>query len=338
MKAAGMRGTRSGYLQRTTRAPAVPGALRHLVRASRFGAPVRPTIEPAPTGTRVPLPWQGLGAYRSDHADPRSYWGHLGCRSRNRRRTLVPEARRDEGSRRRFTSRVTGHRPTGLVDCRDGSAHHQLHPRDRSPSGIGGDCACSGPGVHGGWTAPSRPPRSGRAAAMLPARMSAPADAAPIEVGLDHPRRRDEVRVVADRAGHPVDVRRLEGRDLAERVVVELAERDDRGLGLVERRRRRPAEMAQPVADERAGGRGRARRLAADGIVAQRRLPGQGRPSRSCCRRPGCALDRCRSCRPGRSPGGSASGGGGPPATRLAARVRTSAVAPPGPIARLARS
>ena len=41
----------------------------------------------------------------------------------------------------------------------------------------------------------------------------------------------------------------------AERVVVELAERDDRRLGLGERRRRATAEMTQPVADERSGRR-----------------------------------------------------------------------------------
>ena len=37
----------------------------------------------------------------------------------------------------------------------------------------------------------------------------------------------DQVRVVADGPGDPVDVRRLERRDLAERVAVELAELDD---------------------------------------------------------------------------------------------------------------
>ena len=81
--------------------------------------------------------------------------------------------------------------------------------------------------------------------------MGATRDPAKVEIGLDHARRRDEVRVVVDGAGDPVDVGRLEGCDLAQGVVVKLAAGDYRGLSFIERWGRRPAKVAQLVADQR---------------------------------------------------------------------------------------
>ena len=77
--------------------------------------------------------------------------------------------------------------------------------------------------------------------------------------------------------GHPVDVRRLECRDLAERVVMELAERDHRGLRVVERWCRRSPEVAHPVTDQRPRRCRRARRLAPNRVIAERWLTRQGR-------------------------------------------------------------
>jgi hypothetical protein len=57
--------------------------------------------------------------------------------------------------------------------------------------------------------------------------VGAPPDPASIQVRLDDARRGDEVRVPGHRAGHPIDIRRLESRDLPEGVTVELAELDD---------------------------------------------------------------------------------------------------------------
>ena len=72
--------------------PVVPGARRHLVHASRFGAPVRPTIEPTEPG-------QGCHCHRQESRRTvpltptrDQAGGHLGCRSRNQRRTIDFEA------------------------------------------------------------------------------------------------------------------------------------------------------------------------------------------------------------------------------------------------------
>ena len=177
------------------------------------------------------MPWQGFGRVpflsRRPAIKPGDTWG-VGHGTSDGQSTS--RLTRVDGSWIWITSRVTGHRPTGLVDCRDGSAYHEFISVLIALRYRGAIARLRG----------SRGPRptvaSGRATAPLSARANAPGDAAPIEVRLDHPRRRDQVRVVADRAGHPVDVGGLEGRDLAERVAVELAELDDRRLGLVERR------------------------------------------------------------------------------------------------------
>ena len=105
-------------------------------------------------------------------------------------------------------------------------------------------------------------------------------DPAAIEVGLDDPRRADQVRVVVDGPGHPVDVGRLEGRDLAERVVVELAERDDvcasaasSDGGGGRRKWRTRSRTSGPVGVEARGGSRRSR-AAADGRLAAQRSSG----------------------------------------------------------------
>ena len=110
----------------------------------------------------------------------------------------------------------------------------------------------------------------------------------------------DQVRIVVDGAGHPVDVRRLERRDLAERVVVELAERASPSPG--------PPPATAPVSGGScAPGRGRAARSASRRAAARgrrHRWPwAAGRTAgsdRRCCRPPGCAAGRRRSCRPDR--------------------------------------
>ncbi len=143
--------------------------------------------------------------------------------------------------------------------------------------------------------------------------MRPPRDPSSIELRLDHPGGRHQVGVVAHGRGHPVDVRRLEGGDLAQRVVVELAKRDGRVLRVVERRRRRHAGSG-------AGDPGRADPLASMREVAR------VAPSRSAmaadrarssaarhCPRPGFGRDRCRSCRRAPSPGGSVLAAAGHP-------------------------
>ena len=86
---------------------------------------------------------------------------------------------------------------------------------------------------------------------------------------------------MTDRARKPVDIGRLEGGDLTERVVVELPEWDDGRVGCFERRGGSPPEMADAVPNQRAGRRRRARWLPPDQIRARRRLPTEGRAARS---------------------------------------------------------
>ena len=83
-----------------------------------------------------------------------------------------------------------------------------------------------------GTVALSRTDPSGGMTAAVRSRVDPAGAPAPIQIALDDPRRTHEVRIVTDRAGDPIDVRRFEGRDLPERVIVELAERDDGRLGI----------------------------------------------------------------------------------------------------------
>ncbi len=122
-KAGGPRHAGQGSRSTASTLGAVRGALRQLVRASRSVARVRPTIEPVEPG-------------RGCHCDPSSSartvpltptrdqpgdtWG-VGHGTRNGR--SVPRLTRVDGSRTWVTSRVTGHRPSGLGDRRDGSTY-----------------------------------------------------------------------------------------------------------------------------------------------------------------------------------------------------------------------
>lgn len=75
------------------------------------------------TGTEVPLPSMVEGAYRTDYADPRSNRELPGASVTEPETDIVLEARSGRRSRIWITSRVTGHRPAGLVDRRGGSAY-----------------------------------------------------------------------------------------------------------------------------------------------------------------------------------------------------------------------
>src|SRR5215208_6539570 len=99
-------------------------------------------------------------------------------------------------------------------DDRRGGRTYRTSSASWSPSGIGGRSRIS-------W---KRPAISGaaRGGLAVTGRMRTTNDSPPVELGLDDPRCADEVRIVVDGPGDPVDVRRLEGGDLAERVIVEL--------------------------------------------------------------------------------------------------------------------
>ena len=116
------------------------GARLHLVRASRGGARTRPTIDPVPRrqGCHCPAPGPGLMFWlRRPAIEPGVSWG---VGHGTRKRPFVLRMVRSEGSRIRFTSRITGHRPTGLVDRRDGSAYRSVisNQRMERPPAIGG--------------------------------------------------------------------------------------------------------------------------------------------------------------------------------------------------------
>src|SRR5690242_5764631 len=108
--------------------------------------------------------------------------------------------------------------------------------------------------------------------------MCPPGHPATIEIRLDDACGRDEVGVTGHRARHPVDVARLEGRDVAEAVAVELAEIDDPIAGQVQGRRRRPTEVADPVSLQRTGRCRGTGWLARDGLATPRRLAVESGP------------------------------------------------------------
>jgi hypothetical protein len=174
------------------------------------------------------------------------------------------------------------HEPSnhGLSASRPGPRYGRAHPGSfiRAPS-----IALR---VSGGRSSFDRAPEvrrhspSGGAAASsdVVGGSSPPGDAFSIELGAHDPRRGDEIRVARDRRREPVDVRRFECGDLAERVSVELAEAELEIEGILERRRHRPAEVADPGARERPGGGARPRRLPERRCRAQRWLAADDRP------------------------------------------------------------
>ena len=112
------------------------------------------------------------------------------------------------------------------MDRRDGSSHTaSSHSAITKPSGIGGLLRVVRAARGRARSAAARP--SGGAVARR--RVAPTQDPAPIEIGLDDPRRRGDVRIAHDGPDQPVDVGRLERRDLAQRVAMELAELEDVG-------------------------------------------------------------------------------------------------------------
>jgi hypothetical protein len=162
-------------------------------------------------------------------------------------------------SRIRFTSRVTGLRPTGLVTV-GAAALIWLHQRTCRPPVSEGDLAFSGrsSATLGRWVSPTEDPTQ-------------------VEIRLDDPGRADQIRIVTDRPGQPVDVRRFESGDLAQGVVVEFSERHRRCRRLRERRSRWPSEPAEAAANERTGRGRRPGRLPSDHVGSPRWLPSQRR-------------------------------------------------------------
>jgi hypothetical protein len=91
-----------------------PGAHAHLVHASRSGARVRPTIVGGKRDQGAIAPHAGTSV-PSGHATPRSNQEVPGASVTETETAFRSEEVRGDRSRVRFTSRVTGLRPTGLV-------------------------------------------------------------------------------------------------------------------------------------------------------------------------------------------------------------------------------
>jgi hypothetical protein len=98
-----------------------------------------------------------------------------------------------------------------------------------------------------------------------------------VELASDDPGRGHELRVPGDRRREPVDVRRLEGSHLTERVSVELPELELSIEGLGQRRARRAAEVADPRPGHGAGRCAGPRRLPLLVADLERRVASQGR-------------------------------------------------------------
>ena len=104
-------------------------------------------------------------------------------------------------------------------------------------------------------------------------------DPSTIEVGLQCSRRGHEFRVVRDGPRKPVDVARLEGRDLTERVAVELAEVDRMCPSLFDRRQRGGSIARIPAARRAARWAGTPWGLSIDAFAAKRRSGRGGEPA-----------------------------------------------------------
>ena len=198
--------------------------------------------------------------------EPGTSWG-VGHGSRHGR--CVEEVRHRR-SRVSITSRVTGSFGQQAWWTVGAAGLIQTLFAPRSPSGIGGRSRISGQASY----------RHDRPARTFGRRMRPAHDPALIEVVLHDARGHRQVGVTLDCPREPVDVRRFERRDLVEPVAVELAERDDVGLGLLERGARRRLKPTDAVPLERSGRVRCAQRLAARPIAPRGRLAGQRRGAR----------------------------------------------------------
>lgn len=142
--------------------------------------------------------------------------------------------------------------------------------------------------AHGGRSLrPADDRRTRPSATDRPARLRGPVpapDTTLVEIRLDDPRRGDEIAVAIDRPSEPVDVRRLERRDLAERVASELAERELDRSRVLEGRARSRAKASEAGATQRTcriggpGCLGALPRRPPAGLTGERRAqPGTGR-------------------------------------------------------------
>ena len=104
--------------------------------------------------------------------------------------------------------------------------------------------------------------------------MVASGDTPVVEVRLDDAGRGKELRIAGDGPGQPVDVRRLEGRHLPERVTVELAKGELDPESVRQWRRHGPTEIADARSLEGTGRVARPRGLAVLGVETKRGLTG----------------------------------------------------------------
>ena len=245
------------------------GACGHLVPRSRTGARMPTTFRPARSGRgshclRSWSPRKVLA--RRPAIEPGTSWG-VGHGSRHGR--CVEEVRHRR-SRVSVTSRVTG--SFGQQAWWTVGAAGLIQTFIRASIALRYRRAISH--FRSGVVSPHRPART-FGGGVRPAH-----DPALIEVVLHDARGHRQVGVTLDCPREPVDVRRFERRDLVEPVAVELAERDDIGLGLLERGARRRPKPTNAVPLERSGRVRCAQRLAARPIAPRRRLAGQRRGAR----------------------------------------------------------
>jgi hypothetical protein len=234
------------------------GASAHLVPGSRIVASMRPTIDPdAPgRGCHCSARDPGRTVRVPERTAPGVTWGvghgsGSGPRRRGRSEAWISNPGHEPSNYGSSASRP-GSDPAGLI-------RRTLAPRPHGRGAIDSPPA-RGPALRRGPQTPRLPLR--RPPRRRPVRPFAADDPAPVEIGLDHAGGRDEVAIPRDRPGEPVDVRRLEGRDLAERMAAELPELDLERASRVEAGWRGGSEPMDPRPLRRARRLGRAGRLA----------------------------------------------------------------------------
>ena len=160
--------------------------------------------------------WRARGARRTLH--PRrnaTSPGALEASATDNRTDARTEDDRTGGSRTKVTSRVT--RALSSASSRKPrlGGTHSFRRRHRSPPAAReGRSSMFGERIRRTDSANGCRPRSS-------------GDAAEIQVGPQRAGRGDQFRIMGDRPSEPIDVTRLECRDLAERMSVELPELDD---------------------------------------------------------------------------------------------------------------